>query len=211
MAIFMKAVLDARPAQLDSTALDVPWTPIGDVKSKLTFGVLAEDPVFPLHPPVKNALVEACDLLRKAGHEVVPLSPREGLVGPIYDVATQIFGLDRTSSDTVLRGGEPFIPSLESARIAMREVKFDRDAVPDTRNIADGLERLALLNVKRAAVQEMWRKIWLEHDLDAVIAPGAQNTAVEHDQYGPAPYTCLVNFLDVCQESKPSPGLLSSC
>lgn len=199
----MKAVLDARPAQLDATALDVPWTPIDATASetprgKLRFGVLAEDPLFPLHPPVQRALADAAALLRGAGHETVALGPREGLVAPSYDVAAQLFALDRTSAAAVLRGGEPFVPSLASARSAMREVRFDRGAVPDTRGIADGLERLALLTVKRAEIQEAWREVWLAHELDAVIGPGAQNTAVEHDQYGPAPYTALVNFLDVC-------------
>lgn len=198
----MQAVLDARPAQLDSTALDVPWTPASPPKPRLKFGLLAEDPLFPLHPPVKHALAAAAELLRAAGHETVALGAREGLVAPSYDVAAQMFGLDKTSAATVLRGGEPFVPSLASVRSAMREVRFDRRVVPDARAVAaaaaDGLERLSLLNLKRAEIQEAWRRVWREHELDAVVGPGAQNTAVEHDQYGPAPYTGLANFLDVC-------------
>lgn len=198
MALFMKAVLEARPARIDSTALDVPWRLVDERKSKLRLGVLAEDPVFPLHPPVKKALADTVDLLEREGHEIVLLTPREGLVAPIYDVALQLFGLDRTSMATVLKAGEPFIPSIAGARDAMREVKFDRDFVPDTRNIQDGLDRLAILNAKRADIQEAWRKVWLEHELDAILGAGASNTAVEHDQYGPAPYTAFANFLDVC-------------
>lgn len=197
MGAFLTAVFDARPAQLDFTALDVPWRPINLAKAKLRLGVLSEDPIFPLHPTVKNALAEAADLLKKDGHDIVNLTPRECLVGTTYDVAWQIFGLDKTSANTVLKGGEPFVPSIVIARNALREVKFDRTFVPDTRGIPDGLDRLALLNVKRAEIQESWRKVWLEHQLDAVIGPGAQNTAVEHDQYGPAPYTALMNLLDV--------------
>lgn len=197
MAVFMSAVLEARPSRLDSTALDVPWRLV-EAKTKLRLGVLAEDPIFPLHPPVKKALADAVDLLKKDGHEIVPLTPRESLVGPIYDVALQMFGLDRTSVATVLKAGEPFIPSILGARESMRGVKFDRDFVPDTRSMQDGLERLSLLNAKRAELQEAWRKIWLDHDLDAVVGAGAANTAVEHDQYGPAPYTTFANFLDVC-------------
>lgn len=198
MAVFVKAVLDARPAQFDSTALDVAWRPITSTRSKLRIGFLGEDPIFPLHPTVKTALAEVVDLLKKDGHELIALTPHEALVGPSYDVALQIFGLDKSSASTVLKGGEPFIPSIISGRNAMREVKFDRSFLPDTRDIPDGLDRLALLNVKRAEIQETWRKVWTEHQLDAVIGPGAQNTAVEHDQYGPAPYTALLNFLDVC-------------
>lgn len=197
MAIFMKAVLEARPAQLDSTAIDVPWMPVEGVKGKLRFGVLAEDPIFPLHPPVKNALADAAKLLQKAGHEIVALSAADGLVASSYDVATQMWSLDRTSVATVLKAGEPFIPSIVTGRNAIRQIKFDRSFVQDTRSIEDPLERLALLNVKRSEIQETWRELWGRHQLDAVIAPGSQTTAVEHDQYGPAPYTSVVNFLDV--------------
>lgn len=197
MAIFMKAVLDARPAQLDSTAIDVPWRPVPVVEGKLRFGVLAEDPIFPLHPPVKAALTDAANLLQKAGHEIIPLRATQGLVASSYDVATQMWGLDKTSAATVLKGGEPFIPSIVTGRNAMRQIKFDRNVVRDMRSIEDGLERLALLNVKRFEIQETWRELWEQNQLDAVIGPGSQNTAVEHDQYGPAPYTSIVNFLDV--------------
>lgn len=197
LAIFMKAILSARPAMVDSTCLDVPWRTVEEVSGKLRFGALAEDPVFPLHPPVKAALAEAATLLQKEGHEIVPLTAQEGLVSMVYDVAIQIFGLDKTSAGIVLRGGEPFVPSIEVGRKSMREVKFDRESVPDTRQIPNELDRLAILNVKRAELQERWRKVWVEHRLDAVIAPGAQNTAVEHDEYGPAPYTALLNLLDV--------------
>lgn len=208
LAIFMKGVLDARPAKLDSTAIDVPWIPVDlSARPRLRFGILAGDPVFPLHPPVRNALAEAAELLRAAGHEVVLLTSEEGLVAPCYDVATQLFALDRTSMATVMRGGEPFVPSLASAREAMRQARFDRDVVPDTRSgtTTDGLERFATLNVKRAEFQEAWRRVWLERGLDAVIAPGASNTAVEHDQYGPAPYTALANFLDVSRRLQTIP------
>ncbi|CAN8096105.1 unnamed protein product [Discula destructiva] len=196
MEIFMRAVLDAEPAHYDSTAIDVPWRTVQTLKPKLRFGVLAEDPIFPLHPPVKHALADAAALLRKAGHEVVTLKAAEGLVACSYDVASQMWSLDRTSAATVLKSGEPFIPSIAAARDAMRQLKFDRSFVPDTRTIADPLERLALLNVKRSVVQEAWRMLWQHYQLDAVIAPGAQNTAVAHDQYGLAPYTSIVNFLD---------------
>lgn len=217
LALFMKAVLDARPARLDATALDVPWqlppikttttTTTTTTETPLRFGLLAEDPIFPLHPPVRRALADAAARLRAAGHDVVPLSAAEGLVAPSYDVATQMFALDRTSAATVLRGGEPFVPSLAAARAAMREVRFDRAAVPDTRammgeeGLADGLARLSILHRKRADIQEAWLGTWRGRGLDAVVGPGAQNTAVEHDQYGPAPYTALANFLDVCRAS----------
>lgn len=197
LEIFMKAVLDTRPAKLDATVIDVPWTPVHEVKPKLRFGVLAEDPLFPLQPHVKKGIAEVVDQLQAQGHELVTLTAEEGHVAKSWDVAMQIFGLDKSSIDTVLKSGEPFIPSILAGREQVRGIQFDREFLPDTRTIEDGLDKLALLNVKRAQLQEDWRDTFVRHGLDAVVAPSAPNTAIEHDQFGPAPYTALLNFLDV--------------
>lgn len=197
LEVFLKSVINSRPALLDSTVLDVPWRNVGAPKSKLRFGVLAEDPLLPWHPPVKKAVSDTADLLRAQGHEIVPLTAQECLTAASYDVATQLFGLDKTSAEILAKGGESLVPSLVFIRDAMKEVKFDRNFLPDTRAIKDGLERLSILNVKRYEIQDLWKKTWVTRGLDAVIGPGAQNTAVEHDMYALAPYTCLFSFLDV--------------
>lgn len=202
LEIFMRAVLAARPARLDVTAIDVPWRSVdeGEVVSKpaLRFGVLAEDPLFPLQPHVQRGLAEVVRQLQAHGHEVVPLTADEGHVAHSWDVAMQILGLDKSSVATVLQSGEPFIPSIVAGREQTRGIRFDRGFVPDTRTIPDGLDKLALLNGKRALLQESWRNTFVGRGLDAVVAPGAPTTAIEHDEYGPAPYTALLNFLDVC-------------
>lgn len=203
LEIFMKAVLDAQPAKLDVTAINVPWRPFQEVKPTLRFGVLAEDPLFPLQPHVKKGIAEVASQLQAQGHEMVPLTADEGHVARSWDVAMQIFGLDKSSVATVLKSGEPFIPSIVAARGQTRGIQFDRDFLPDTRTIEDGLDKLALLNIKRVQLQESWRATFVRRGLDAVVAPGAPNTAIEHDEYGPAPYTALLNFLDVCGISPP--------
>lgn len=190
-------MVNSRPALLDSTVVDVPWRNVGPPKPQLRFGVLAEDPLLPWHPTVKKAVSDTADLLRAQGHEIVSLTAQECLTAASYDVATQLFGLDKTSAEILTKGGEPLVPSLVFIREAMKEVKFDRDFLPDTRAIKDGLERLSILNIKRYEIQDLWKKTWVSRGLDAVIGPGAQNTAVEHDMYALAPYTCIFSFLDV--------------
>lgn len=170
------------------------------MKPRLRFGVLAEDPLFPWHPPVKAAVLQTADLLRAQGHEVVDLTPQQCLVGESYDVASQMFGLDKTPARILADGGEPLVPSLLYIREAVRGIRFDRSFLPDTRKIKDGLERLSILNVKRSEIQEAWREVWVGFQLDAVIGPAAQNTAVEHDMYALAPYTCIFNLLDVSND-----------
>lgn len=175
--------------------------------------MLAEDPLFPWHPPVKAAVADTAALLRAHGHDVVYLTPEQCLVGESYDVASQMFGLDKTSARLLTDSGEPMVPSLLYIREAVRGLSFNRTFLPDTRAVKDKLERLSILNVKRAEIQETWRKVWVGCRLDAVIGPGAQNTAVEHDMYALAPYTCLFNLLDVsiiCNGPKIT-GILLTC
>ena len=72
LEIFTKAIIDAGPATLDSTATDVPWRQVKQrLDSKLRIGVLAEDPSYPLHPPVKRALAEAVRKVEATGHQLV--------------------------------------------------------------------------------------------------------------------------------------------
>lgn len=58
------------------------------------------------------------------------------------------------------------------------------------------MEEFLPLNATRHRIQEAYRKLWVEHDIDALILPGAPNTATRHDEWGPITYTALWNFLD---------------
>lgn len=196
LEIMTKAIIDSTPATLDSTAIDVPWRQLEkDTQSKLRIGVLAEDPLYPLHPPVKRALAEAVEKLRSAGHEIINLTPEEGQVSDSSEVGFELFCLDlETSMGHIMRGGEPPVPSVANA---------PRPPNVGNYRFVQGLEKLdflhkyAALSAKRQEISENWRKIWSEKRLDAVIGPPAQNTAVRHDEYGWPPYTCHLNVLDV--------------
>ncbi|KAL2679142.1 hypothetical protein Neosp_009903 [[Neocosmospora] mangrovei] len=193
--IFTKAIIDSRPADLDSTAIDVPWRSIPAFSGKkLRLGVLPEDPSYPVHPPIRNAISQAVAKLRAEGHILVDLEVKECLIDGINDVAWGTFALDKTASRIVTDAGEPCIPSRQ--RIVDELKRLKSDYLPDLTGL-DDLEKLATLNIKKAAAVEGWRRIWQTHHLDAVIGPSAQNTAVQHDLYGVPPYTCFLNVLNL--------------
>jgi amidase len=180
LGIFTKAVIDATPALLDSTAIDVPWRTLGPAnKAKLRIGVLQEDPLYPLHPPVKRALAEAAKKVEAAGHGLVQVTSEEGQVADATEVACEIFSLhSETSMQFINASGEPPVPSV-AKRFGPANVgnyKF----VPSLEGL-DFVHKYALLAVKRQEICENWRKIWLEKKLDAVMMPAAQSTAVPHD------------------------------
>ncbi|KAL6246096.1 hypothetical protein RBB50_007249 [Rhinocladiella similis] len=195
LEIFTKAVLDATPALLDSTAIDVPWRRLGpNTKSKLRIGVMAEDRVYPLQPPIKRALAEAAKKLEAAGHDLVQLTPAEGQVSDANEVACELFVLNTaTSKQFIDASGEPPVPSV-AAQIGPGNAGH-YNFVPKLDGL-DFLHKYALLSVKRQELCENWRTIWLEKKLDAVLAPAAQNTAVPHDNFGWPPFTAFLNLLD---------------
>ena len=95
--------------------------------------------------------------------------------------------------------GESVVPSVTAALAAAEKIpKFH---VGDL-SALDTWKRLAVLTAKRMEYQDKWRKIWNKYEVDAVIAPAAQHTAVGHDQFGIPAYTTLLNCLDVSTLSK---------
>ncbi|OAL30462.1 hypothetical protein AYO22_01660 [Fonsecaea multimorphosa] len=196
LEVLTKGIIDAVPAVFDSTAIDVPWRSLEqDGKDKLRIGVLAEDPLYPLHPPVKRALAEAARRLADRGHQVIQLSPEQGHVADATEVAFELFCLEtETPRGHILASGEPPVPSVAAGH---RPANFGSYTYVGDIAKLDRLQKYAALTVKRQELSEDWRKIWSEMKLDAVISPPAQNTAVPHDTYGWPPYTCLLNLLDV--------------
>ena len=195
LEIFVKAVLNARPALYDSTALDVPWRDVsGQFKTKLRLGVLAEEATYPLEPSVRKAIDEVATLLQANGHEIVRLSAEECRTEEAAQVATALFMLDGTAGRLIQEGGETPIPSVN--RIVGEMGRLPRNFVSDLDH-TEGLERLSKLSIKRASISESWRTLWTKHKLDAVISPAACGTAPKHDQWSSAPYTVILNLLDV--------------
>ncbi|KAK2477311.1 hypothetical protein H9L39_09799 [Fusarium oxysporum f. sp. albedinis] len=194
MVTLTKLILDSRPARLDSTAIDVPWRETPSLLGrKLKLGVLPEDPSYPLHPPVRNAVSQAVEKLRAAGHVVMELTAEECKIAELTEIAWGFFGLDSTGSRIVSDSGEPRIPSRD--RIDSEFKRVAKIHLPDMTMLSP-LERLSFLNAKKAAALEGWRKVWETRGLDAVVGPAAQNTAVKHDDYGVPPYTCFLNVLN---------------
>ena len=154
---------------------------------------MAEDPAFPLHPPVKRALAAAAKALEAQGHEIVPIPVAQAHVADGLALAFGYFMLDSTGIKNVLDSGEPMVPSVEQSMETFRN--FKSSFLDDCEN-TQGIYRVAALNCKREIIQEDWRKLWKDHKLDGVIGPAAQNTAIPHDTYGLPPYTLFLNVLD---------------
>ncbi|EXV02612.1 amidase domain protein [Metarhizium robertsii] len=194
LSLFVKAVLQANPASYDASALDVNWRDVqGQFGRKLRFGLLPEDPTYPLHPPVRRTVAEASRLLQASGHEVVELQSQECRISEALQVAFALFALDETADGIVKAAGEPPIPSR--IRIGQEMGKAPQEFVSDLRNLSE-LKQLSGLNLKRQELISDWCRLWQKYEIDAVIGPGGRTTAIEHDEFTLPPYTVLMNVLD---------------
>lgn len=193
---FSKIMFDGNPARYDSTVYPIPWRHT-TVKPSLRIGIVPEDPVFPLHPPVRRVLTEAIRVLEAQGHKIIRLSPDECQIMALNEVASNIFRLDNAAVKHLEASGEPVVPAVANVMQQVEKLAQTlKSSLPNTADL-DRLDRSAVLNARRAQLRDLWRKTWVQHDLDICLSPPAQSTAVQHDMFGPAPYTTFLNCLDV--------------
>ncbi|KAH6711545.1 general amidase GmdB [Leptodontidium sp. MPI-SDFR-AT-0119] len=187
---FMRTVIDANPYEYDSSAYEVPWRSIKhEAGKKLTIGVPAEDPLFPLQPPVRRALSSAVAKLKEAGHTLIdiPYNPdnsiatANGMMMKYYQADP-----DRTQLKNLEEGGEPLVPSVINMNCL--------GTAGDWTELS--LAGLAAMNRQRGEMIEAWRKVWVDKKLDVLLGPGCQSTAVKHDAYSYIPYTTQWNLMD---------------
>ncbi|CEF85401.1 hypothetical protein FGSG_07612 [Fusarium graminearum PH-1] len=193
LELFMKITLGQRPWNYDPSVADIPWRDVsGATEKKLTIGVMAEDPDYPLSPPVKRSLAKAASALEIAGHKVVqiPASPKRN-AGQGARIGFQYFTMVGPDPDTISREcGEPLVASV--ARLVHPFFNGEFPVRPDL-EIAD---KLFSLNEVKMEYTKAWQEVWRDNGLDVVLAPGASSTAVPHDTYGNPVYTLMWNVLD---------------
>jgi Asp-tRNA(Asn)/Glu-tRNA(Gln) amidotransferase A subunit family amidase len=75
MVTTMQTVVDAKPWSLDPKVTPIPWRQESfeepQTKRSLTVGVLLDDGVVRVHPPIERLLKELEGKLKAAGHEIV--------------------------------------------------------------------------------------------------------------------------------------------
>lgn len=78
-----KAIIDGSPWDYDPKCIEMPWREDmhqlkhikNNPKAKLCFGFYDDDDVVRCQPPVRRAIRETVESLRKAGHTVIPWKP----------------------------------------------------------------------------------------------------------------------------------------
>lgn len=185
---FMKHVLDFDVWSLDEQVLSLPWRSVDFEGKRLRLGVLTEHEMWPLHPPMSRAFSTVSKKLTRAGHTLIPLEPHipSSLLSDTVVTAMKLFSSDpqKTSFARIAASGEPMIPSIPST------------APPEILTYKASLDGVFDLHAAMRDIQKVIREMWIKLELDGLIMPVFQGTAVEHDAYGAPPYTVLANLLD---------------
>jgi amidase len=186
-SLVMRTICNGNAWALDEGVLNVPWRQVDPVTRPLRIGLVRGHPKRPLHPPIARALHSAATKLKENGHQIILIEDKVPDLWECALLAFKFFKLDpkKTPSEILKASGEPPIPSLVTA--TFREL----DGWEPT------LDRLFDMNVERAKILKRYHDIFIELDLDAVMMPGYQATAVPHDTYGIVPYTVMQNLLNV--------------
>ncbi|KAL7948114.1 amidase [Trichoderma barbatum] len=180
-----KTMADAKPWNDSPFIYPHPWMQVPS-PSKPRIGVWLKADEVHLHPPVARGLRLAHDRLKRAGYEVVELSP------PPFQKAWALqleFGefMDLSHMRKLLES-EPhtkIVQAMESMTPKLTEPK-------------PSVEYLHELNFQIARMAMQMKSYW-RHDgkpLDAILFVNAPHTAVPFDQYKWLAFTSIFNLVD---------------
>jgi len=186
MELWMKAVIDSEPWELDTGVLNVPWRNVDAYSRPLRLGIITEHPNRPLHPSSLRAIKSATKALTDAGHSMIPM---DGLIPDLWScgvLAWKYFQLDpqKTHVSFVNASKEPWVSSIQTA--IFHEYK----------DWTASLDELFDMNVERFKILNAYRSLIVQNQLDGFVMPAYQTTAVPHDTYGLPIYTVLPNLLN---------------
>lgn len=186
MELFMKTVIDTEPWEVDEGTIAVPWRRVTPNLRPLRFGLIRADPKFPLHPPIQRTMHIAATALKTAGYSITLLDDQIPSIYTTAVLAWKFFLLDpkKTPVDHINASGEPWVPAIASC------------SFPELAGWQPSLDELFDMNVQRQKILKVYHDLVVENQLDAILMPTYQATAVPHDTYGVPIYTILPNLLD---------------
>ncbi|KAK0862137.1 hypothetical protein LTS02_007384 [Friedmanniomyces endolithicus] len=186
-----KAVIDAKPWELDPKVLPLPWREEAykEVQSRpLVIGLLVDDGVVRVHPPVERVVREVAAKLREVGHEVIDWDPSGH--AECIRIMDQYYTADGGEDITraVSAGGDPFLPHVS--------------ALVNRAPAISGYQYWQLNRAKVAAQRaylDKWRRIRSPksgREVDVLLTPTMPHSAVPHRACRWVGYTKVWNFLD---------------
>ncbi|KAH8172511.1 amidase domain-containing protein [Sarocladium implicatum] len=186
-----RTVIDAKPWTLDPRCIRMPWSTEAFDEAlgrPLTIGIIWDDGVVRVHPPITRSLEMVSAKLKEAGHEVVDWAP-DGHYDciKVQDAYYNADGGEDIRRD-VAAGGEPMLPYVKAM--------LDRSP-------AISVYEYWQLHRRRLSCQKNYLDRWETtrapgsgRKIDVLLSPVAAHSAVPHNTVRYPAYTKVWNFLD---------------
>ncbi|KAK9456947.1 amidase signature domain-containing protein [Dipodascopsis uninucleata] len=189
-----KTVIDNEPWTLDPKCIPIPWRQEDydeiTKRPKLVFGVMKDDGVVRVHPPIARVLDEAVEKIKAAGHEVIEWNVPE-LHQELVPILNKFYiadGGEDVKTD-VGKMGEPFMPYVE--RMVNRGPPI---------SIPEYWHQMVLKREFQKKYLDRWnataKLTSTGKPMDFIIAPGFPHTAVPCESCAWVGYTRVWNGLD---------------
>jgi amidase len=183
--LFLHAVSNSKPWEMDPGVVYGSWEKQGSVGKKPLLGVIRTDDLITPLPPVSKVLNEAVQTLKKSGVEVIEIN------APAFkkcqSLANGFFGIDGGNFmfDLLEKTGEPLTNWL-STRLR--------------RKAPTQLDKLIDFHAKKTELETEMLKIWKDpktgRTVDAIICPVAPHPVPPIDAWNGVSYTSSFVLLD---------------
>ncbi|KAK2740133.1 hypothetical protein FQN57_006248 [Myotisia sp. PD_48] len=179
IALWSSIVTNSQPWLNDPKCIPIPWRSV-EIKPKLKIGILWDDGMVRPTPPVRRALKETAEKLKKAGHEVIDWEPTGH--AEAENILDRFFLSDggKSVEKLLAMSDEPIRPEME---------RYGRA-------VDHGVYALWKIHQERNALQKAYMDRWNANDIDALITPTTPFAAVEHSKFRHVAYTGVYNILD---------------
>ncbi|KAL3455698.1 amidase signature domain-containing protein [Aspergillus heterothallicus] len=185
-----RLVAESRPWDRDPRCPPLPWNGLAfdEIQSRpMVIGLILDDGVVKVHPPIERALYELVTKLEKAGHEVVPwdTSDHLGYIN-LMDRYYTVDGGEDIRQDVAV-AGEPFIPHVEALVNRGKPIS---------------VYEYWQLNRERTNLQKKYLDKWTAAQspsgkrVDVLLSPTMPHAAVPHRSVRWVGYTKIWNLLD---------------
>lgn len=183
-------IADSRPWDLDPRCVPLPWNEpaFQDIQSRpMVIGLIVDDGVVKVHPPIARALQELSVALKAQGHEIVTWNTSDHAACiEIMDLYYTVDGGEDIRRD-VTAAGEPYIPHVEALVNRGKPIS---------------VWEYWQLNKRKAAAQKKYLDKWNAvrspsgKPVDVLLSPALPHTSIPHRMFRWVGYTKIWNFLD---------------
>ncbi|KAJ5752317.1 Amidase [Penicillium odoratum] len=190
LSYITRLVVNARPWDLDPRCTPLPWNEAAfhEIQTRpMVIGLIMDDGVVKVHPPIARALGELAARLESAGHEVLAWDTSDHAACiELMDLYYTADGGEDIRRD-VKAAGEPFIPHVEALVNRGQPISVYEYWQLNKRKFAAQKKYLDKWNTIRSSSGK---------SVDILLSPTLPHTSIPHRKFRWVGYTKIWNFLD---------------